>query len=167
MASLNTLISVAHAGGQGKTTVAQLLYIAAQRVGANYKIAAADNMDENGKSKIGKLYGDKVEEYGTGALLTAARTENNPNASLRYWDKFGHVLLSGGYVVDLGANVISRLLEWAEDRRVESLLERRNARTSTSSSFAGPRSTRWTTCSRWCAPSPRARRSRPSASSWC
>ncbi len=37
------------------------------------------------------------------------------------------MLLSGGYVVDLGANVISRLLEWAEDRRVESLLERRNA----------------------------------------
>ncbi len=77
MASLNTLISVAHAGGHGKTTVAQLLYIAAQRVGANYKIAAADNMDESGKSKIGKLYGEKVEEYGTGALLTAARTENN------------------------------------------------------------------------------------------
>lgn len=127
MSSMNTIISVAHAGGQGKTTLAQLLYVASERVGASYKIAAADFIDDSGHSKIGKLYGDKVEEFGTGAQLKAARMENNPNAGLRYWDRFGHVLLSGGYIVDLGANVFPSIAEWAEDRRLASLLDRRNA----------------------------------------
>ena len=42
---MNTLVSVAHTGGQGKTTVAQLLYLAAKRFGQNYTIVAADFLD--------------------------------------------------------------------------------------------------------------------------
>ncbi|MFZ2109747.1 MAG: hypothetical protein WAV18_30965, partial [Roseiarcus sp.] len=114
---LPNLISVAHAGGQGKTTLAQLLYIWSRLAGGQYKLAAADFLDDTGLSKIGKLYPGKVEEFGTGANLTAVRSENNPNASVRYWDKFGNIFLTGGYVIDIGANVVKSIFEWAEDRR--------------------------------------------------
>lgn len=125
----NTLISVSHAGGQGKTTLAQLLYIwaNANKTANQYKLASADYRDDSGRSKIGKLYPGKVEEFGTGAELSAVRSENNPNAPLRYWDKFGNVFLSGGYVVDIGANVIQGILEWAQDRRLITILTRKNA----------------------------------------
>ena len=33
---MSTLVSVAHAGGQGKTTVAQMLYLAAKKAGFAY-----------------------------------------------------------------------------------------------------------------------------------
>jgi hypothetical protein len=49
------------------------------------------------------------------------------NASLRYWDKLGNIFLIGGYVLDLGANVITPILEWAEDRRLGTILSRKGA----------------------------------------
>jgi hypothetical protein len=121
------MISVAHAGGQGKTTLAQLLYIWGRLGGGQYKLAAADFLDDTGLSKIGKLYPGKVEEFGTGANLTAVRSENNPNASVRYWDKFGNIFLTGGYVIDIGANVVKSIFEWAEDRRLSTLLARKGS----------------------------------------
>jgi hypothetical protein len=125
----STLISLSHAGGQGKTTVAQLLYIwaNANKAEGQYKLASADFKDDTGRSKIGKLYPNKVEEFGTGAELSAVRTENDANASIRYWDKFGNIFLVGGYVVDIGANVIKSIFEWAGDRRLATILARRNA----------------------------------------
>lgn len=123
--NLSTLISVAHAGGQGKTTLSQLIYVATQLSSIQYKLIAADFLDESGRSKLGKLYPDQVEEFGIGADLTAARTENNPNAALRYWDKFGAILLSGGHIVDVGANVITPILHWAHDRQLGTLLDKR------------------------------------------
>lgn len=124
---LGNMISVAHAGGQGKTTLAQLLYLWGVQAGGNFKLAAADFMDESGRSKIGKLYPDKVLEFGTGANLTAVRAENNANASVRYWDDLGKLFLNGGYILDIGANVIKSVLEWAEDRRLSTVLARRGA----------------------------------------
>jgi hypothetical protein len=124
---LSNMISVAHAGGQGKTTLAQLLYLWACSSGVNYKLASADFLDDSGHSKIGKLYPNKVEEFGTGASLTAVRAENNPNASVRYWDKLGNIFLTGGYVIDVGANVVKSIIEWAEDRRLSTLLARKGA----------------------------------------
>ena len=124
---MSTLVSVAHAGGQGKTTVAQMLYLAAKKAGFAYKMVSADFLDQNGKSKLGKLYPDKVEEFGIGAQLNAARTQNNANAAVRYWDRIGHVFLEGGHVIDVGANVIPSLIDWALDRHLASLLEKQSA----------------------------------------
>lgn len=122
-----TLVSVAHAGGQGKTTVAQLLRIAGVRAYEDYKFVAADFQDELGRSKLGRLYQDRVEEFGVGAPIVAARVENNINAGVRYWDRLGHVFLRGGYIVDVGANVFKSLVDWAHDRNVAHLMERSSA----------------------------------------
>jgi hypothetical protein len=124
---LGNLISVAHAGGQGKTTLAQLLYVWGKQAGGKYKLAAADFLDDEGRSKIGKLYPGQVLEFGTGANLTAVRAENNPNASVRYWDELGNLFLTGGYVLDVGANIVQSVLEWAEDRRLPTVLSRKGA----------------------------------------
>jgi len=121
------MISVAHAGGQGKTTLAQLLYIWGTHAGGSFKLAAADFLDESGRSKIGKLYPGKVLEYGTGAGLTAVRSENNMNAPVRYWDELGNLFLTGGYILDVGANVVKSVFEWAEDRRLSTVLARKGA----------------------------------------
>ena len=42
----STVVSVAHAGGQGKTTVAQMLYLAAKKAGLGYKMVSADFVDQ-------------------------------------------------------------------------------------------------------------------------
>ena len=122
-----TIMSVAHAGGQGKTTLAQLLYIASKKAGVPYKLCSADFVDESGHSKLGKLYPKAVTEFGPGARLTLARNQNNTNAPLRYWDAIGPVFLEGGSIIDVGANVISGIVEWGVDRNVASLMERRKA----------------------------------------
>lgn len=126
-ASLPTLLSVANSGGQGKTTVAQLLNLAAKRRGAHYRLFAADFQNETGRSKLGKLYPDQVKELGAGASLTAARSQNNANAPLRYWDVLGPVLLEGHAILDVGANVISQIIQWGVDRHVAGLMDRRRA----------------------------------------
>lgn len=124
---LPTLMSVAHAGGQGKTTLAQLLHLAAKADGVAYKMCAADFVDESGRSKLGKLYPNQVTDFGPGAKLTLARSQNNANAPLRYWDAIGPVMLEGGAIIDVGANVISGIVEWGADRNVAGLMERRKA----------------------------------------
>jgi hypothetical protein len=126
-ASLPTLMSVANSGGQGKTTVAQLLNIAAKKRGSHYRLYAADFQNESGTSKLGKLYPDQVRELGAGAALTAARNQNNANAPLRYWDALGPILLEGHAIVDVGANVISQIIQWGVDRHVAALMERRRS----------------------------------------
>lgn len=123
----STLMSVAHAGGQGKTTLAQLLYLASKADAVTYKMCAADFVDESGRSKLGKLYPNQVTDFGPGARLTLARTQNNANAPLRYWDALGPILLQGGSIIDVGANVIAGIVEWGADRNVASLMERRKA----------------------------------------
>ena len=123
---LTTLVSVAHAGGQGKTTMAQMLYLASKRNTLTYKLASADFVDESGLSKLGKLYPGKVEEYGVGAHLVAARAQNNANAAVRYWDRIGHLFLEGGSILDVGANVIPSLIDWATDRHLATLMEKQN-----------------------------------------
>ena len=124
---MNTMISVAHAGGQGKTTLAQLLYLAGKRLNAAHSLMSADFVDETGHSKLGKLYPDVVEELGVGANLIAARVENNPNAAVRYWDRLGDAFLNGGKIIDLGANVIPQILDWAQDRSLKRLMDKRDA----------------------------------------
>ena len=123
---MNTMFSVAHAGGQGKTTLAQLLYLATKQQNNSRRLMSADFIDDSGHSKIGKLYPDEVEELGVGATLTASRMENNPNAPVRYWDRLGDAFLNGNKIVDLGANVIPQIIDWAQDRQLKRLLDKRD-----------------------------------------
>lgn len=124
---MRSILCAAHAGGQGKTTLAQLVYLGLQRAGANYKLASADFVDETGRSKIGKMYPQRVTEFGVGAELSIAKKANDMNASLKYWDRLGRSLLEGGIVVDLGANVVTQVIEWARTRRVSQIFQSRKA----------------------------------------
>ena len=124
---MKTYICVAHAGGQGKTTVAQALYRVLRQRGEAYKLYAADFCDDLGRSKLGKFFPGKVTELGIGASLVSAKAENDPNAALKYWDRFGEILVEGGGVIDIGANVISPLKQWAQHRNAHRVLSTRNA----------------------------------------
>lgn len=124
---MKTFISAAYAGGQGKTTVAQMIYSALVRHGEEPKLVAADYVDESAHSKIGKFFPGQVLELGIGAELGSSKTENDLNAPLRYWDRLGGILLAGGAVVDVGANVVPQLIQWARHRHVARILRARNA----------------------------------------
>lgn len=124
--SQTNVICVSHVGGQGKTTVTQLLKIIAGRAGIPMALASADFLDASGRSKLGKLY-PGTTEFGVGASLTAARQENNANAPLRYWDKLGGLFLRDSHILDVGVNVFDDICTWAIDRHLPSLIERRRA----------------------------------------
>jgi hypothetical protein len=124
---MKTYICCAHAGGQGKTTVAQLLYVAGMRANMKLQLCAADFQDENGASKLGQFYPKMVEELGLGSGLGEARSANDVNASLKYWDILGSKLASGGSIIDMGANVITQVMQWAEMRRAAEVLPKRGA----------------------------------------
>lgn len=124
---MKTYICAAYAGGQGKTTLAQMVFSALRKRDLAYKLVAADFTDGTGHSKIGKFFPTKVLELGIGSALGAGKTENDANAPLRYWDRFGGLLLTGGAVLDMGANVVPQLVQWAHHRRVSYIMQQRNS----------------------------------------
>lgn len=124
---MKTRLVCAHAGGQGKTTVAQTLYALSLDAGLGPKLAAADFKDETGTSKLGRLFPGLVRELGSGPDVTLSKTNNDINANLRYWDALGPLLLKGGYVIDLGANVVDQVLNWGEIRQAPKLLAAKEA----------------------------------------
>ena len=124
---MRTRIFCAHAGGQGKTTTAQLVASVLRSKGIEVKLAAADFIDDSGGSKFGRLFGDEVEELGTGPDVTLAKQANDLNANVRYWDCLGQIFLKGEYVLDMGANVIDQILHWGNVRQAPKLLESRSA----------------------------------------
>lgn len=124
---MKSVICCAHAGGQGKTTVSQLLHVASKQSGGTLDIVAADFIDESGRSKIGRMYEGEVIELGTGPDVELARIKNDINASLKYWDRLGEMLMKGGLVFDMGANVIDQVLDWGKARHATQLLRARSA----------------------------------------
>jgi len=122
-----TRICCAHAGGQGKTTLAQTLLVASRAIGIQPTIASADFIDETGQSKLGRMYGDAVLELGTGPSVSAAKDSNDLSAGVRYWDAIGPILLKGNAILDVGANVVDQILNWGKIRRAGDLLNSRNA----------------------------------------
>jgi hypothetical protein len=124
---MRTRIFCAHAGGQGKTTAAQVVYASVIAKGLEAKLAAADFIDETGSSKLGRLFPGAVEELGTGPSVSLAKDSNDLNANIRYWDVIGPLLLKGGHVIDMGANVIDQVLRWGEIRQAPKLLTARSA----------------------------------------
>ncbi len=125
--STESYMCVSFAGGQGKTTMSQVLYTLLKRQGKDISLVSADFVDHTGKSKLGKFFPDLTMEFGIGADLTEARKTNNPNAALRYWDKFGYVLMKGGAIIDIGANVFPSMLTWAKDRHIYKLMEEKQS----------------------------------------
>lgn len=124
---MKTRIFCAHAGGQGKTTAAQIVYAAAVAKGMDVKLAAADFIDDSGSSKLGRLFPKRVHELGTGPNVSLVKDVNDMNANIRYWDSIGALLLKGGYIIDMGANVIDQVLRWGEIRQAPKLLAARCA----------------------------------------
>lgn len=124
---MKTRIFCAHAGGQGKTTAAQVVYAALKGKGFDVTLAAADFIDETGSSKLGRLFPGSVEELGTGPSVSLAKDSNDLNANIRYWDALGPLLLKGSHVIDMGANVIDQVLRWGEIRQAPKLLAARSA----------------------------------------
>lgn len=124
---MKTKLVCAHAGGQGKTTVAQTLYAIALDGGLEPKLAAADFKDDTGSSKLGRLFPGLVRELGSGPDVSLSKANNDINANVRYWDALGPLLLKGGHIIDLGANVIDQVLNWGEIRQAPKLLASKEA----------------------------------------
>lgn len=122
-----TRICCAHAGGQGKTTVSQTLFMAGLDAGFELSLASADFIDESGHSKLGRMFGDSVIELGTGPSVSLAKESSDLSANVRYWDPLGDILLKGNVIVDLGANVVDQILNWGKIRRAGQLLASRSA----------------------------------------
>ncbi|MEW5425067.1 hypothetical protein [Amorphus sp. 3PC139-8] len=124
---LRTIMCVARSGGQGKTTVAQLVHVISQRNRINRRLYSADFLVSSQGSKLGRLYPGRVTEFGIGASYDQVRDSSDPNHSIRYWDRLGEVLAQGDALIDLGANVIDRVLEWARQRQANTVLKKRGA----------------------------------------
>lgn len=112
-------------GGQGKTIVSQLIHhgysCAQQSLGA----ASADSSAQGEASKLGRIL-PEVEELGTGANL--ADLKENQHAAVQHWDRLGRRLLNGNCVIDLGANVLPLVFQWARERKAKSLLVNKDIR---------------------------------------
>lgn len=124
---MRTYLCAAHAGGQGKTTLSQLLYLGLKQGGSDFQLVGADFLDEKGQSKLGKFFPGRVTELGIGAELSAVKHDSARNAGFRHWDRLGGMLLKGGHVIDVGANVIEQLLEWSADRHLKKIVESKSA----------------------------------------
>lgn len=79
-----TRICCAHAGGQGKTTVSQSLFMAGLDAGYELSLASADFIDESRHSKLGRMFGDGVIELGTGPSVSLAKESSDLSANVRY-----------------------------------------------------------------------------------
>lgn len=103
-------------GGQGKTLMSQVIHYVFKGHGAPLKVMAADTAGDEGtatKSKLARfLEGqDQVEELGIGVKLQSIRSDSS--AALEYWDPLGRALEEGNVLVDVGANVLPSIWNWA------------------------------------------------------
>ncbi|MPR05625.1 hypothetical protein [Microvirga tunisiensis] len=109
-------------GGQGKTLVSHILHYSYGLVGSDMKAVAADTPEEgtDQHSKLGRILPD-VAELGIGAGLAKIRA--NPQSAVQYWDKIGAYLRRGDCIIDLGANVLPLVFDWANARNAGRLFE--------------------------------------------
>lgn len=115
----DTVIVATRTGGQGKTLIAHLLALAREIEQRPYHAVSIDTDTESALSKLGK-YLQSVEEIRISPGLD--RLRQNPNLVLAHWDRVGEILLTGGALIDCGANVVGNLLQWAQARRAGELL---------------------------------------------
>ena len=116
-------------GGQGKTLVSHILAYLIRDKEPFFKVMCADtaDMDAGSKvavSKLGRMVTKTVE---LGAGPSPSDVQRNPDLAMAFWDKIGDTVLddksSVGCLMDVGANVVSSLLDWAEAGGVHRVLE--------------------------------------------
>jgi hypothetical protein len=116
-----TLLVGNRTGGQGKTLVAQLLHYGYGLAGTEMRVVAADTSDvEGGRSKLGQIL-KTVDELGIGARMDQIKAD--PRKAINYWDKIGTHLKEGSTVIDLGANVLPMVFDWAQQRQAARVLK--------------------------------------------
>ncbi|WP_262030796.1 hypothetical protein [Microvirga sp. Mcv34] len=103
-------------GGQGKTLVSQVIQYIFQGHNQPLRVMAADTAGDEGsatKSKLARfLEGEVVvEELGIGVSLTSIRSD--ADSALQYWERLGEALAEGNVLVDVGANVLPSIWNWA------------------------------------------------------
>ena len=122
------LIIVANrTGGQGKTLVSQLaLHALAEGNKAVIPLSADVQSIEPGspegsiaRSKLAKILPGAID-LGIGPSVTQV---GGKAERVSYWDKLGNIALAGHALVDVGANVIDGIIDWAIDSDARSALE--------------------------------------------
>lgn len=119
-----TIIVAARTGGQGKTLVSQLIAFGLEIAAQPARIVAIDSTGDDSCSKLAKFL-DQVEDVQIAPDL--ANQKRDPRSGLSHWDQIGERLMAGGALIDVGANVIWQLLDWAELRHAAEVLRRRGA----------------------------------------
>lgn len=106
-------------GGQGKTLISQLIHCGYAYSGKPIGAVSADSSETGVSSKLGRILGN-VQELGIGANISSVM--ENQHEAVRYWDQLGKRLLDGNCVVDLGANILPLVFQWAEQRNARRVL---------------------------------------------
>jgi len=107
-------------GGQGKTLIAQLIALAFEEAGISKILASADSSTTEAISKLGKIHRGSVLELGIGAEFDAVRSDASKVVS--HWDQLGAILASGNAIVDIGANLVDTVWNWAHARNAGEVL---------------------------------------------
>lgn len=105
--------------------MSQFLQYVFKECGEPLKIMAADTATAKGaaaKSKLARFLepDDDVEELGIGATLQSIRSDQD--AALNYWERLGEGLSEGNLLVDVGANVLPGIWEWATETNAGRIL---------------------------------------------
>jgi len=106
-------------GGQGKTLISQLIHCGYAYSGKPIGAVSADSSEAGVSSKLGRILGN-VQELGIGANISSVM--ENQHEAVRYWDQLGKRLLQGNCVIDLGANILPLIFQWAEQRNAHRVL---------------------------------------------
>lgn len=110
-------------GGSGKTLFGQLVRRSLERNNVSFRHVVADQCGPNGKSTTGALF-SSVVDLGVGETSRLNRVGQDENASLKYWDQLGEVLVAGDAIVEFGTNIVSGPIAWARKRKAGKIVER-------------------------------------------
>jgi hypothetical protein len=119
----NSVIIYSPFGGSGKTLFGQLVRRSLEHNNVSFRHVVADQCGPNGKSTTGALF-SSVVDLGVGETPKLNRVSQDENASLKYWDRLGEVLVAGDAIVEFGTNVASGPIAWARKRKAGKIVER-------------------------------------------
>ena len=112
------IIVATRTGGQGKSLIAHLLAAELRRLDPDYRVLCADSLEviERGKPGVSKLGRAVLGTIEIGPGPSAAELQANPQLASEYWDTIASLMVDctgAGLLIDVGANVIDAILEWA------------------------------------------------------